>query len=151
MTGGTTPQAINASMTKWLNGPKSPGLMILEHELSDQTVQAFEDAYPLMIRTGWKLESAADIAGVGVYLNSEDNNSPVDAADGVLNQSFSVPPDSSSSTLPAKPTASNTGGNNGNTGSNTSQSGNNGSIQSTISKFAGALGAIFLTVVFYAW
>lgn len=154
MTGGTTPQAINASMTRWLNGPKSPGLMILEHELSDQTVQAFVDAYPLMVSTGWKLESAADVNGTSVYLNSEDNDSPVEGVNGILNQAYSIPSDSSSTTTtPSKPTASSNtdGNNNSNTGSNTSQSGNNGSMQSTISKLAGALGAIFLTVVFYAW
>jgi len=138
-------------MTKWLNGPKSPGLMILEHELDDDTVQAFEDAYPLMVETGWKIESAARINGTGVYLNSEDNNSPVDQVDGVLVQeTYSIP--SSSSTpvsTPANPTS--TSSVDGNTGSNTSQSGNNGSIQSAVSKFAGVFGAIFLTVVFYAW
>ena len=40
-------QAINASMTKWLTGPKTPGLMILEHELNNETVQAFVDAYQI--------------------------------------------------------------------------------------------------------
>lgn len=138
-------------MTKWLNGPKSPGLMILEHELDNDTVQAFEDAYPLMVETGWKIESAARINGTGVYLNSEDSDSPVDAVDGVLVQeTYSIPP--SSSTLvstPANPTS--TGSVDGNTGSNTSQSGNNASMQSAVSKFAGVFGAIFLTVVFYAW
>lgn len=34
--GGTTPQNINNSMTQWLTGSKNPGLIILEHELSDQ-------------------------------------------------------------------------------------------------------------------
>ncbi|KAJ7700092.1 hypothetical protein B0H17DRAFT_1196088 [Mycena rosella] len=46
--GGTTAQAINASMTEWLTGPKSPGLIILEHELSDQSVASFIAAYPVM-------------------------------------------------------------------------------------------------------
>lgn len=145
-------QAINASMTKWLTGPKTPGLMILEHELNNETVQAFVDAYPLMISSGWKLESAADADGKSVYLNSDDDSSPVQRANGVLLQSGVAPPSSSSSSSsPAKPTATPDTGNNGNAGSNTSQSGKNGSIRSTISKLAGALGAIFLTVVFYAW
>jgi len=61
-TGGTTPQVINASMTQWLTGPKSPGLIILEHELSDQSVQAFIDAYPVIVQNGWKIESVASIA-----------------------------------------------------------------------------------------
>lgn len=148
LTGGTTPQAINASLTRLLNGPKSPGLMILEHELSNSTSQVFEDAYPLMLSTGWKLMSAADINGTTAYLNSQDNTSPVEPANGVIvGQTGPVrsTTTSTSASTPAEPTSSS------NTGTNTSQSGNNGSIQSTISKLAGALGAIFLTVVFYAW
>jgi hypothetical protein len=154
-TGGTTPQAINASMTRWLNGPKQPGLMILEHELNDQTVQAFIDAYPLMVSTGWKLESAADIDGNSAYLNSKDDASPVERADGVVfDQPYNLPSGSSTSTsstpsTPANPTSTPTGNNN--TGSNTSQSGNSGSVQFSVSKLAGALGTIFLTAVFYAW
>ena len=83
-TGGTTPEAISASITGWLTGPKSPGLMILEHELSDQTVQVFVDAYPLMVSTGWILESAANIDGNTAYLNSKDSTSPVTRVGGVL-------------------------------------------------------------------
>ena len=147
-TGGTTLQAINTSMTKWLNGPKSPGLIILEHELDNQTVQAFENAYPLMIQSGWKLESTAQINGSSVYLNSQDSESPVEKVDGVLvQQTYSIP-SASSSSGPANPSST---GDGSNAGTNTSQSGNNGSIRSTMSKFAGALGAVFLTVVFYAW
>lgn len=148
-TGGTTLQAINASMTKWLNGPKSPGLIILEHELTNQTVQAFEDAYPLMVQTGWKMESTARVNDSSVYLNSEDSISPVEQVNGVLVQQTYSLPSTSSTSGPANP--SSTGDASGNTGTNTSQSGNSVSIRSAISKFAGAFGAIFLTVVFYAW
>jgi len=147
--GGTTLQAINTSMTKWLSGPKSPGLIILEHELDNQTVQAFENAYPLMVQAGWKIESTARVNDSSVYLNSEDSNSPVEQVNGVLVQQTYSLPSTSSTSGPANP--SSTGDANGNTGTNTSQSGNNGSIRSTISKFAGAFGAIFLTVAFYAW
>ena len=142
-------------MTRWLTGPKHPGLMILEHELTEQSSQAFIDAYPLMVSTGWNLQSAAEINGSDVYLNSKDSGSSVERANGVLVDEFlSLPPgvSSSSSTSPsssAPPIPSNTAS--GNPGSNTAQSGNNGSMRSTISKLAGAVGAIFLTVVFYAW
>jgi len=142
-------------MTRWLTGPKQPGLMILEHELTDQSTQAFMDAYPLMVSTGWHLQSAAEINGSGVYQNSKDSGSSVERVNGVLaNEFLSIPPGSSSSSSTSAssstpPSPSNTA--NGNPGSNTAQSGNNGSMQSTISKLAGAVGAIFLTVVFYAW
>ncbi|KAJ7588428.1 hypothetical protein C8J56DRAFT_1080461 [Mycena floridula] len=36
----TTPALIASNMTAWLTGPKTPGLMILEHELSEQSVDA---------------------------------------------------------------------------------------------------------------
>lgn len=142
-------------MNGWLNGPKHPGLMILEHELSDLSVQSFMDAYPLMVSTGWHLQSAAEINGTGVYLNSKDSDSSVQRANGVLVDEFLSLPvglsSSSSSVTSSSTPASPTNTASGNPGSNTSQSGNNGSMQSTISKFAGAVGAIFLTVMFYAW
>ncbi|KAF8272073.1 hypothetical protein EI94DRAFT_1865105, partial [Lactarius quietus] len=40
-TGGTNPDAIQANFQRWLSGSKSPGLMILEHELSTGSVDAF--------------------------------------------------------------------------------------------------------------
>ena len=135
-------------MTQWLTGPKTPGLIILEHELTNQTVQAFIDAYPLMISSGWQVESTAQVNDTSVYLNSEDGNSPVEQVNGVLVQQTYSLPGSSTSSGPSSPTS--TGNTDGNTGTNTSQSGGSESIRSTISKVAGALGAIFLTVMFYA-
>jgi len=147
-TGGTTLQAINTSMTGWLNGPKSPGLMILEHELDNNTVQAFMDAWPLMGSTGWNIQSVARIQGGDVYLNSLDSKSPVQPANGVIYRGGLPVSTTSSSATPPPPTSS--GNATGNVGSNTSQSRNGGPIQSTISKMAGAFGAIVLAVVFYA-
>lgn len=148
--GGTTPEAINASMTQWLNGPKSPGLVILEHELDNMCVQAFIDAHPLMTTTGWKIESVAAIAG-NAYLNSQDSNSPVKPANGVLLQSISPPASSTSSTPSPSPSPVDPSIGSNNAGNSTSQSGKNGSMQSAMPKSAGALVVIFLTVVFYAW
>ncbi|KAG7096959.1 hypothetical protein E1B28_004356 [Marasmius oreades] len=54
---------IDKAMDGWLTGSKSPGLMILEHELSDQTVQAFMDNYPKIKTNGWKTSSLARIIG----------------------------------------------------------------------------------------
>ncbi|KAF5370111.1 hypothetical protein D9758_001046 [Tetrapyrgos nigripes] len=59
---GTTLQAIQNSMTQWLTGPKEPGLIILEHELSDQSVQAFLNAYPLIKSNGWTIKSVVQTA-----------------------------------------------------------------------------------------
>ncbi|KAH9977700.1 hypothetical protein BGW80DRAFT_1283797 [Lactifluus volemus] len=43
--------------------PKSPGLVILEHELTDETVQIFMDHYHLMVANDWKLVSVAELDG----------------------------------------------------------------------------------------
>ena len=94
------------------------------------------------------MESTAQVNDTSVYLNSEDGNSPVEQVNGVLVQQTYSLPGSSTSSGPASPTS--TGNADGNTGTNTSQSGGSESIRSTISKVAGALGAIFLTVMFYA-
>lgn len=141
-----TAQAINTSLTTWLRGPKTPGLMILEHELDNGTSGAFIAAWPLMNSTGWDIRSVARMNGGNVYLNSQDNLSPVQPANGAIYKGGLPVPSSSSSAPPPPPTS--TG--NSTVGSNTSQSRNGGTIQTTISKLAGAVGAMFLAVVFYA-
>jgi peptidoglycan/xylan/chitin deacetylase (PgdA/CDA1 family) len=145
-TGQTTLAQVNASLTTWLTGPKSPGLVILEHELDNNTSTGFIDAYPLIISQGWKIVSVARMLGNSVYLNSQDGQSPVAAANGILYKG-GLPVTSTSSAAPPPPTT--TGNATGNVGSNT-QSRNGGSIQTTISKVASAVGAMFLAVVFYA-
>ena len=67
-----------------ITGPKSPGLIILEHELSSQSVQAFIDAYPLMVSSGWNITSTAELAGNVAYQNSDSSISPVTPANGVI-------------------------------------------------------------------
>ena len=59
--GAQTFARVNASMNQWLNGPKSPGLIILEHELYPQTVQVFLEHYPQMVSTGWEVISQAQM------------------------------------------------------------------------------------------
>jgi hypothetical protein len=54
-----------------------------------------------------------------------------------------VPSSTSTSPVPTNTTDPNS--------SNTSQSNKNGSIPTMVSKFAGILGAMFLTIAFYAW
>ncbi|PCH41197.1 carbohydrate esterase family 4 protein, partial [Wolfiporia cocos MD-104 SS10] len=54
---GTTPSAVHAELAAWYGGPKSPGLIVLEHELSNLSVQAYVDAFPLIAQNGWALVS----------------------------------------------------------------------------------------------
>jgi len=58
-------------------GPKSPGLVILEHELSTQSVGVFIDNYGLIAQNGWTPKTIADAVGAPWYLNAADDTSPV--------------------------------------------------------------------------
>ncbi|EJU00871.1 glycoside hydrolase/deacetylase [Dacryopinax primogenitus] len=52
---GTTEEAVEGSLTNWVvdgGGVQGQGLLILEHELMDTTVQAFMDIYPSM-KANW--------------------------------------------------------------------------------------------------
>ncbi|GAB1524983.1 hypothetical protein RhiTH_008139 [Rhizoctonia solani] len=64
-------------LQKAYSGPKSPGLCILEHELSDQSVSIFMDTFPLIAQNGWTAKSIPDAVGSSFYLNAADNTSPV--------------------------------------------------------------------------
>jgi hypothetical protein len=57
-------------------GSKSPGLIVLEHELSDASVQSFMAAYPLITQNGWTMKSVAELDGEGAYQNADDDTSP---------------------------------------------------------------------------
>jgi len=94
---GTTAAQINASMYEWLNGPTTPGLIILEHELSNQSVAAFKSAYPVMQNhTQWTIMSLAQLIGNGTsYMNADNSTSPVNAVD-VINAKSASPPSASS-------------------------------------------------------
>ncbi len=101
-------------MKEWITGPKSPGLIILEHELSNNTVGAFMQAFPLIAQNGWKFESVARLDGGSVYQNSGDDTDDVTPqAVGVLAAASPSPPagDSSSaasSSTTSKPTGTGT-------------------------------------------
>lgn len=105
---GTSLQAINASMNTWLTGSKTPGLIILEHELSDDSVGAFKAAYPVMQAHGWTLASLATLMGNGsVYQNAVNDGSAVRLVSDILDAKTAGVPASSAS---ASATASASGG-----------------------------------------
>ncbi|KAJ6489900.1 carbohydrate esterase family 4 protein [Mycena sanguinolenta] len=107
---GTTAAKINASMYEWLTGPTTPGLIILEHELSNQSVAAFKAAYPVMQQhTQWTVMSLAQLIGNGTsYQNADNSTSPVNAVD-IINAKSGSPPSASAST-PQSQTAGLTAG-----------------------------------------
>lgn len=91
--GGTTLPAIQAAFTGWLNGPRSPGLIVLEHEISPGDVTAFINMYPLIAAAGggapWRATSIAQLFdehanatnGEGWYQNADNNTASVTVAD----------------------------------------------------------------------
>ncbi|KAL0950031.1 hypothetical protein HGRIS_010039 [Hohenbuehelia grisea] len=119
--GGTTMQAVNSSMSQWLAGPKSPGLIILEHEHHEQAVQAFIDAFPHVKANGWQMGSVARLAGGSVYQNEDASGNvvpalvagPIDASQVNSGTSSSTgsssAPRSSSSSAATTSSGSNTG------------------------------------------
>lgn len=69
---------LRLSKLTWFVGPKSPGLVILEHEDSADAFTAFTSAFPKILEKGWKFESLAHLFGQGqAYQNSLDSNSEV--------------------------------------------------------------------------
>lgn len=76
--GQTTVAAVTAKFSDWAEGPKSPGLIVLEHETSNTSVQLFIDAVPVLEAAGWKWASVAQITEGhvdphGAYLNVDDD------------------------------------------------------------------------------
>ncbi|RPD67136.1 glycoside hydrolase/deacetylase [Lentinus tigrinus ALCF2SS1-7] len=133
-TGGTTRPKVDAELKQWITGPKSPGLIILEHELTNDTVGAFMQAFPLIAQNGWKFESVARLDGGNPYQNSADDTSDVTPQSvGVLAASSSTPSGSSSA---GSPTGSSAASKPSGSGSATSGSGSATSGSSSASPSA---------------
>ena len=79
--GTQTVAAATKILQKAYAGPKSPGLCILEHELSTQSVNVFINTYPLIAQNGWTAKSIPDAVGAAWYQNSADDTSAVTTAD----------------------------------------------------------------------
>ncbi|OSD04276.1 glycoside hydrolase/deacetylase [Trametes coccinea BRFM310] len=142
--GGTTRDKVDASLKQWITGPKSPGLIILEHELTNNTVGAFIQAFPLIQQNGWKFVSIAQLDGGSPYSNSPSSTGAVtpgqvavldgsDDSSSSNSSSSSAPAGSSTSSAPASSASSGTssGSANGN-----KAAGNNGSQSSSSSSSA---------------
>ncbi|KAH9002195.1 carbohydrate esterase family 4 protein [Lactarius hatsudake] len=103
---GTTPAQIHANMQTWLTGPKTPGLIILEHELSDGSVQAFIDNYPLIGANSWRPVSVVQLDGLNApYQNAQGTNGTVTASDIVDDTSPSPPASIVPGTTPTRTTS----------------------------------------------
>ncbi|KJA24474.1 carbohydrate esterase family 4 protein [Hypholoma sublateritium FD-334 SS-4] len=86
-----TPDSIQAAMTRFLAMPKSPGLIVLEHEIASTTVNGFMTAYPMIKSNGWKFMSLAKaIADGRTYQNAEGSLSDDVESAGILVESTST-------------------------------------------------------------
>jgi len=107
-TGGTTLEKIQDQFKEWLAGPRSPGLIILEHEIEGGDITAFINALPLIrSHKEWTAVSCAQLfenqPNGTWYLNAQNNTSPVKPINiGVKEASgpSSAKPKPSSSPLP---------------------------------------------------
>ncbi|KAJ7765246.1 carbohydrate esterase family 4 protein [Mycena metata] len=123
---GTTADKIKASMQQWLTGSKSPGLIILEHELTTQSVASFIAAYPIMQQNKWNIQSLAQLMSNGSsYFNSATSSSPVVAADVLGAQNVTAPAGSTSASASAAKASATTGGTNGTSNTNTNANADN--------------------------
>ncbi|KZV74255.1 carbohydrate esterase family 4 protein [Peniophora sp. CONT] len=52
------------NIKSWYQGTKSPGLVILEHELRDYTVNTFMDTWSYAVAAGWTVKSVAELDGL---------------------------------------------------------------------------------------
>ncbi|KAJ7185312.1 carbohydrate esterase family 4 protein [Mycena filopes] len=132
---GTSQATIKSQMSKWLTGPKTPGLIILEHELSVDSVNSFIAAYPVMQQNKWNVVSLAQLMGGNAsYFNSASNTSPVVAADVLAAKNVTAPASgaASSSALPSGVSG---------TGSNANANANNNSKSGSPSTSAAGAGA----------
>ncbi|GAA99833.1 carbohydrate esterase family 4 protein [Mixia osmundae IAM 14324] len=74
-------------LTTWIALPKSPGLIMLEHELSNKSVTGFIDAYPQMKSAGWQTRPISSLFGLPFYQNSINDTSATTTepiADGLI-------------------------------------------------------------------
>ncbi|KAK0541888.1 hypothetical protein OC845_006854, partial [Tilletia horrida] len=57
--------------------PKSPGVIMLEHELTTYSVNAFiQHTWPGISKYGWKFNSIPELFGLPWYANSFNNTTP---------------------------------------------------------------------------
>ena len=99
---------VEASLKSFYSKPKSPGLIILEHELYPQTVQVFMEHYPQMLSTGWEVVSQAQMFDDDWFQNGTAQAPNV--TNGAFSVSSATPTSSSSTTSDASTTAASQGG-----------------------------------------
>ncbi|GAA6020136.1 hypothetical protein JCM11491_005539 [Sporobolomyces phaffii] len=103
---------LQAELTKWQTGPKSPGVIGLEHESGPDTVAGFVNTFSGIKSNGWDARNIPDLWDASWYQNAEDNDDPKKNTSFVIGSgpfntsSAAVVAASSSSALPSSTVAS---------------------------------------------
>ncbi|GAA5860447.1 hypothetical protein JCM3774_000424 [Rhodotorula dairenensis] len=74
--GPGTEGGLEAELTGWMVGGKSPGPMGLEHETGELTVGGFINTYPGLAEHGWDARCIPDLFGEPWYQNAARNGTP---------------------------------------------------------------------------
>jgi len=100
-------QQVASSLGGLLTGrPKSPGLVTLEHEISDFDVDGFITTFPQIASNGWTFRSLAQALGSGAsYQNAKTSTSDVTPKN-ILQQQQQPVPTTTSSTIATSSTPS---------------------------------------------
>uniref|UniRef100_V5E8G1 chitin deacetylase n=1 Tax=Kalmanozyma brasiliensis (strain GHG001) TaxID=1365824 RepID=V5E8G1_KALBG len=65
--------SVAAAASAGINGPQQNGLIMLEHELTHQSIKVFKDYYPQLKGLGWTPNNVADVFNMPWYKNAWDN------------------------------------------------------------------------------
>lgn len=60
-------------MDTWFVGPRSPGILALEHEINNNSLIVFKHEYPGFAANNWTIQSVADAFGMDWYQNAVAN------------------------------------------------------------------------------
>lgn len=66
--------SVVAAVQKAVQKPKSPGVILLEHELTTESVQIFKDAFPQIKAAGWNTQTLSEALDIDWYANAKDGS-----------------------------------------------------------------------------
>ncbi|BGP13247.1 hypothetical protein JCM10213_004983 [Rhodosporidiobolus nylandii] len=100
--------ALESELRSWQQGPMSPGIIGLEHELTQWTVSAFISTYPGLEVEGWNASAIPDLFDEEAwYLNAWRNDTPIEAAVSIGTGPHDIsPPAPSTSAVPSSTSTS---------------------------------------------
>jgi chitin deacetylase len=86
-----TDQGLDVELQGYLSGPRSPGLIVLEHDRTERSVNGFVRVFPTLISQGWIPRSIPDLFNLDWYINSIGEDSIIEhRLVGELNETISA-------------------------------------------------------------